>query len=543
MNKYNREILSSLRLESWVRFALYSLLLLGVYYSALSYLVHLWQRDDYTYCYLIPVVVIYLIWEKRNTLASIISETSWNGLIPIIFGLALFWVGELGGEYYTLFVSFWLVLVGLCWIHLGWGKLKTISFAFIVIVTAFPPPEFLYNKISVKLQLISSELAVAMMQLYGMSAYREGNVIDLGFTQLQIVDACSGLRYVIPLIVLGLLFAYFFKARFWKRAVLVISTVPLAIVTNSIRVALTGILHEAWGPEVSAGFFHYFSGAFIFVLSLAFLIGEMKVLSFKSQVLSKGDATKRTNEKTTRVASDDSQRQQRKTSNLKLKTKSTFAALFQPHFLAASVLLTATLIVSHGIEFREKIPIKQSFEQFPTRVGEWTGVRETMDQRIIDELDLSDYVIVDYLDPQDTHVNLYVAYYESQRKGESIHSPATCLPGSGWNFKEAGEATIPLPGHDGRFMPVNRAFMQKVDQRQLAYYWFPQRGRVLTNAYQLKLFAFWDALTRQRTDGALVRLITPVYESEELKDAESRLQEFVRDVLPVLAEYIPGEDI
>jgi EpsI family protein len=201
-----------------------------------------------------------------------------------------------------------------------------------------------------------------------------------------------------------------------------------------------------------------------------------------------------------------------------------------------------TLILSHGIEFREKIPIKQSFEQFPMHVGEWTGVRQTLEQRIIDELDLSEYVIIDYLSPKNTHVNFYVAYYESQRKGESIHSPATCLPGSGWSFKEAGERTIPVPGHDGGFMPVNRAVMQKLDQRQLAYYWFPQRGRVLTNAYQLKVFAFWDALTRQRTDGALVRLITPVYEAEKLKDAESRLQGFVRDIVPVLAEYIPGED-
>jgi exosortase D (VPLPA-CTERM-specific) len=390
--------------------------------------------------------------------------------------------------------------------------------------------------------LISSELAVAMMQLYGMSAYREGNVIDLGFTQLQIVDACSGLRYVIPLIVMGLLFAHFFKARLWKRVILVISTVPLAIVTNSIRVALTGILHEAWGPKVSEGFFHYFSGAFIFVLSLALLIGEMKVLSFKFQVLSKGDATRRTKEHTTRVPLDPGQPQQPKTSNLKPKTQTNFASFFQPHFLASSILLTVTLILSHSIEFQEKIPIKQSFEHFPMRVGEWTGVRETMDQRIIDELDLSDYVVVDYLNSQNKHVNLYVAYYESQRKGESIHSPATCLPGSGWDFKQAGETTIPMAANDSGFMPVNRAVMQKVDQRQLAYYWFLQRGRVLTNAYQLKVFAFWDALTRQRTDGALVRLITPVYESEKLEDAEARLQGFVRDIVPVLAEYIPGEN-
>jgi exosortase D (VPLPA-CTERM-specific) len=528
---------------SWVKVTLYGILLTGAYYSAFTWLVtEDWPRDDYTYCYLVPFIVLYLIWDKRKRFAEIASAPSWMGMVFVGFGFILFWLGELSGEFFSLYMSFWFVLVGLCWVHLGWEKLKTISFALVMCLAMFPLPHFLYDRVSFKLKLVSSQLGVAMMQLYGMSAYLEGNIIDLGFTQLQMVDACSGLRYVIPLIVMGLLFAYFFKAAFWKRGILVISTVPLAIVTNSIRVALTGILHEAWGPEVSAGFFHYFSGAFIFVFSLAMLVGEMKVLSFRFQVLSKVHPTKPINEKRARVASHNTQSQQPQTSNLKPKTKKGLEAFFQPHFLAASILLTIMVILSQGIEFREKIPIKKSFEHFPIGVGEWAGVRQIMDQRFIDELDLSDYVIIDYLNRRNTSVNLYVAYYESQRKGESIHSPATCLPGSGWNFKEAGETTILVPGHDGGFMRVNRAFMEKVGQRQLAYYWFPQRGRVLTNAYQLKIFAFWDALTRQRTDGALVRLITPVYESEELKDAEARLQAFVRDIVPVLAEYIPGED-
>jgi EpsI family protein len=163
-----------------------------------------------------------------------------------------------------------------------------------------------------------------------------------------------------------------------------------------------------------------------------------------------------------------------------------------------------------------------------------------MEQRFIDALDLNDYVIIDYKDSKGGYVNFYVAYYESQRKGESIHSPATCLPGSGWIFKEAGDVTIPVQSGEDRSMRINRAFMQSSGYKQLVYYWFPQRGRVLTNAYQLKLYAFWDALTKQRTDGALVRLITPVYEFEEQEEAEARLQGFVREIVPVLSEFIPG---
>ena len=120
-----------------------------------------------------------------------------------------------------------------------------------------------------------------------------------------------------------------------------------------------------------------------------------------------------------------------------------------------------------------------------------------------------------------------------------IPSPATCLPGSGWIFHKAGKADIPVASKSGDSMPVNRAFMQKGDYKQLTYYWFPMRGRILTNAYQMKMYTFWDALTRQRTDGALVRLITMVYENEDLEDAEQRLQGFMREILPVLEEYLP----
>jgi EpsI family protein len=114
---------------------------------------------------------------------------------------------------------------------------------------------------------------------------------------------------------------------------------------------------------------------------------------------------------------------------------------------------------------------------------------------------------IDYKDSLGGSINFYVVYNESQRKGESIHSPATCLPGTGWIFNQDGAVTIPLSTNDGGLMKVNRAFMQKGAYKQLSYYWFPQRGRILTNAYQLKLYAFWDALTRQRTDGALVRVM------------------------------------
>ena len=214
------------------------------------------------------------------------------------------------------------------------------------------------------------------------------------------------------------------------------------------------------------------------------------------------------------------------------------ALLHPPQFVVAVILLMATLGLAQGVEFREKIPPAKSFASFPLQVGEWSGKRERMDQIFVDELDLSDYVIVDYVNGG-RGVNFYTAYYESQRKGESIHSPETCLPGSGWEFRNAGSLTLPLADRRGGPMRVNKAFMVKGNSQQLAYFWFPQRDRVLTNAWELKLYNFWDALTRQRTDGALVRLITPVYPGEEVADADRRLVAFTKEIVPVLNEFLP----
>jgi EpsI family protein len=210
--------------------------------------------------------------------------------------------------------------------------------------------------------------------------------------------------------------------------------------------------------------------------------------------------------------------------------------LLDPKFIIVVVLLLGTLIASRTIEFREKVPIKRSLKEFPAQVGEWSGKQEAMEAVFLDSLTLSDYTIVNYANGKGRSVNFYAAYYESQRKGESIHSPETCLPGGGWVFREAGATNVEAPGGT---MRVNRAFTEKSGSKQLVYYWFSMRGRVLRNLYQAKIYTFWDALTKHRTDGALIRLITPVYDDETPSDAEGRLQGFTRQLAPVLKEYIP----
>ncbi|HVN95172.1 MAG TPA: VPLPA-CTERM-specific exosortase XrtD [Syntrophorhabdaceae bacterium] len=534
MLKFFKEI--TIKPVSWVRGGIYVVSLLLVYDSSLRWLVFEdWSREDYSYGYIIPVVVIYLIWENRLRLASILPLPTWKAFGLVCVGIALFWLGELAGEQYTLYISLWLVFVGIIWLHNGWDRLKVILFPLIFMLAMFPLPYFLTNRITFQLRLISSKLGVWMLHLYGMSAYREGNVIDLGFTQLQVVDACSGLRYVMPLMVLSLLLAYWFRAHWWKRVVLFLSSIPLAIVVNSFRIAATGVLYSFFGAQVAEGFFHAFSGWLIFMFAIPLLLAEMWILRLlpprKQTEGAKGAIFAKT-------MSEGDKEDKNGRSHIEKSRKGDFRVLLQPMFLATVIILILTFSLSRGVDFRQKVPISKPFSQFPMRVGAWHGARGEMEQEFLDVLKFSDYIMADYTDRSGKSVNFYVAYYQDQRKGESIHSPETCLPGSGWDFNEAGNVIIPAGG--GRSpMKVNRAFIIKDSSRELVYYWFPQRGRILTNLYQLKIYTFWDALTKRRTDGALVRIITPVSEKEKLVDAEARLQGFVQEIVPVLDEYIP----
>lgn len=511
-----------IRSSAWLKVFLYGLVIGVLYRSALGHLVlGDWFREDYSHCAVVPLVVLYLIWDRRARLGSVASSPSWFGLGPLVLGIGLFWLGELGGEYFSMYLSMWLVVAGLLWLHLGWPKIRAMAFPLCLALAMFPFPNFINSKVLLKLKLLSSQIGVAMLQMAGMSAYREGNVIDLGFTRLQVVDACSGLRYMLPLAVLSLIMAYGYRARFWKKAVLVLSSIPLAILVNSLRIALTGVLYRVWGAEVAEGFFHGFSGWLIFMVTLPVLLLEMWVLK---RIGSPGERMEKPGPEAVAEVGGCGDR-------------AGFKALRQPVFLAAMGLLVATVALSHGVEFREKVPVNRPLREFPMTVGGWTGTARAMDGEMVASLHFSDYIMASYQDGSGKVIDFYVAYYESQRKGEATHSPETCLPGGGWEFEDSGVQTVNTG--QGRAVRISRVLGRNQGSRQLVYFWFPQRGRILTSLYQVKFYAFWDALTRQRTDGALVRVISEVYPGESMAAAEDRVERFVEGVFPVLEGFLP----
>jgi exosortase D (VPLPA-CTERM-specific) len=514
---------------------IYVPLLVIIYFNSYKWLVkNDWPREDYNYCYLIPFVVLYLIWDNRNKWQKEAPNPSWTGLLFLIPGILLFFIGELAGEFFSIYISSWLVVVGLLWVYIGWKKLRIMAFPIFISLFLFPLPYFINTKLTFGLKLISSEIGIRLIQLFGMSAYREGNIIDLGFTQLQVVDACSGLRYLIPLLLMGILMAYFYRAALWKRIVIVLSAIPLSIITNSLRIAFTAILYPSMGPAAAEGFFHDFSGWAIFVVSFLGILSEIWILGkimpqpSESFMKKKSGAEERDDEKWGKFEKLDI-----------VETKNTGRFFIKPQFIVAAVILSTALAIYSIVDFSEKKPISQSFNAFPLAIEEWKGERQFIDQQFIEELDLSDYVSIDYSKNDSMPINLYVAYYASQQKGKSIHSPETCLPGSGWVFKNAGTVNIPLSDKTSSSITVMRALMEKDGNMQLVYFWFNQRGRILTNAYEMKIYNFWDSLVKRRTDGALIRVISPIASSEKIEEADTRLKSFISEAMPLLNEFIP----
>lgn len=204
--------------------------------------------------------------------------------------------------------------------------------------------------------------------------------------------------------------------------------------------------------------------------------------------------------------------------------------------IVALVLLGGTALL-HAMSHGEPIVAREPLSDMSYRIGDWSGVETPMEQSIVQAVGVTDYTSRRYVDSSAPYVDLYIGYYASQRTGDTIHSPKNCLPGSGWDPIHSGYTTVPLAG--GRSVKVNEYVIAQGLDKQLVFYWYQGRGRVIASEYWGKFYMIDDAITRNRTDGALVRLITPIVEDGEAA-AHARLEEFAQAIFPSLNKFIPN---
>ena len=259
-----------------------------VYRHVLWKLVQAWWGDpNYSHGFLMPVFAAFVIWRMREKLARTILEPTWWGLPVCLAAMGLLIVGDFGAEYFSSRLSLLVLAAGAILLFLGWVHLRTLAFAMSMLLLTIPIPTILLNQITFPLQLWASRFATGLLSAAGVPVLRDGNVIQLPSTALEVVTACSGIRSLVSLIALAAAFGYLKEHRVWHRWALVILAVPIAIAANSLRIMGTGLLAQYWDPDKAEGFFHLFEGWVIFVLSMSLLVAADSVISHFSGLRSK----------------------------------------------------------------------------------------------------------------------------------------------------------------------------------------------------------------------------------------------------------------
>jgi len=483
-------------------FALLVWLYKGVLFTLFRTLI---VNEDYSYGLLLPFVSFYIVYLNWPNIKSSLGKPSWTGFIVIAFGFILLIFGKIAFDSFTPQLSIMVVLTGIILIIGGKELLRALGFPLLILYLILPLPVMLTSKITLPLQLISSKLAAGYLRFLGIPVVLQGNVIDMGVRQLQVVAACSGLRYFLSMIALGTIFCYFYQRRLWKIVLLSIFLVPTVIVANSLRVAAMGIF-----PELQVGFWHAFSGWLIFLFCFIALVLFNKFLNYlqpQSPIPAKSNSLS----------------QEMKHDN--------FNVFITPYLATTLVISLLALYSSNKIGIVPPTTLIQSFDNFPLTMGSWQGKRSYLDKDIFLKTEADAYFDADYTNPHHEMVSLYIAYYERQASYSAlVHNPNVCMTGGGWKTLKSGSVDI-APDR-----PVNFLILERDGVHLLVYYWHLQQGQLVVENNLQKLYMVFNGLWHRRTDWALVRLITPIKNDTQL--ANQRLTELALSVNTELFHFI-----
>lgn len=238
-----------------------------------------WTTDDnYSHGFLVVPIAAWFVWERRARLAAEAVRPSWMGLVVIACSLLLLLAGLIGAELFTTRISLLGTLAGIVLFLFGWGWLRVLAFPLAFLLLMIPLPALIFNQIAFPLQLLASRAGEVVISTAGIPVLREGNVLVLANTSLEVAEACSGIRSLVSLIALGLVYGYFMDNRIWVRTVVVLAAIPVAVLANAARVAGTGIAAHWWGAAAAQGFFHEFSGWVVFVAAFLMILAVQRLI-------------------------------------------------------------------------------------------------------------------------------------------------------------------------------------------------------------------------------------------------------------------------
>ncbi len=500
----------------------------GVFFiDGLDALLTAWQLPEYSHGPLIPVLsgLLFLRQLKEYPVDPGPKRDRWVGVMVLLGALVVGTMGKLANISDIVAYATILWIGGILLVSFGWSTGKHFWPPVLHLVYMLPLPGVLYYKLSTFLQFISSELGVWFLQLMSVPVFLDGNIIDLGTLKLHVAEACSGLRYLFPILSFSYIFAVLYKGPMWHKAVLLISAAPITVLMNSVRIAIGGLLVQEFGVEWLEGFTHFFEGWVIFLACILLLFALARImLFFNPQKMGLVDA-------------------------LDLDTDGLVPQMMRVRYVRASsamIVSALAMVLASGIwaSVPERDVVRadrDAFVLFPRQLGDWrqAGMRDVLDPKVLRELKADDYHSVTFARGNEPSVGFFAAWYKDQSQG-GVHSPEICLPGSGWEIAWLERVDVAQElGHPGAF-EINRAIIQKGETRMMVYYWFEQKGRKVAWDFAAKMYLVLDGVTTGRKDGAMVRLTTLISEDETDADAAARLNDMMQAVVPSLPRFIPG---
>jgi len=500
-----------------------AVLVAGVFFAdGIAALLRAWGLPEYSHGPLIPIISGLLFLRQLKQFPPRVGaiDDRWVGVGVIIFAVAFGALGRLANIPDLVAYALIIWVGGLLLVCFGWKTGRHFWPPVLHLVYMLPLPDTFYYKVSTTLQLISSEIGVWILGLLSVPVFLDGNIIDLGVLKLHVAEACSGLRYLFPILSFSYIFAVLYKGPIWHKAVLLISAAPITVLMNSIRIAVAGVLAQYYGVDWLEGFTHFFEGWVIFVSCILILFGlAWLMLRLQRVPMRLADAL----DLNTDGLADQAKR---------IGTVPQSRALVSTVF----VLISAVGIFQVVPERDRTLPDRTPFAALDPSIGNWQrSVNIPFDRATEVALASDDYVNVNLKDGSDQPpVGLFMAWYADQSSG-GVHSPEICLPGAGWEIAWLERTDIGAQIDASDDFNINRAIIQKGETRMMVYYWFEQKGRKVAWDFAAKMWLIVDGIQTGRTDGGIIRLTTLIGRDETDAQAETRLM----DVLVALQDDVP----
>src|SRR5271169_959983 len=379
------------------------LLTAWLYASILAHLFLQWvgphSDPNFQHGIFVPLFAGFVLWQDRKQLAAITPAPSWAGFPLVLLSMIVLILGVLGADIFLPRVSLLILLAGLILMFQGWTFFRAVLFPWAFLILMIPIPALIINRITFPLQMLAAKLATALLELVGV-AHREGNTIYLASGPMDVAEACSGIRSLLTLVTLAIIYGYLLETRRWVRVVLALSAVPIAVMANSVRIVGTGLLAEYWDPDKAMGFFHTFQGWLIFVVALIMLFAVHRLIC----LIWKNGPTAPPN-----VA-----RQEDQPAGEIRKTSGSL------RFGIVAVTMLATAV---GLQANPTSPSVPHSSSLPMHIDAWTGTDIPIDKATLEILGPGEYLLRDYENGSQPQpwINLYIPFFPTQKAGDTIH--------------------------------------------------------------------------------------------------------------------------